>query len=465
MKKFSEFRINNMIRNACEGSIYFNKNMMMGYNKIANYFDIYFASGIRQELDKYIFNRGDVKVYNELFSELIMRKISAMGEMVYDENNNGFNSNNNYGKVDHDENRKMIKYFITCNLIMVYYSNLVKCCSIVEAERRVERLMYEAAIYWKVDGVLDYVVTRGEVITNNEVKENDNNGKNKAPLTYNNNMEREILYNDDYDYGESKEKSLFKTILSRNITYCHNMNIKRNILDTFRNFNDMYERERAVRCNANFEVLNIIKESMLQIGMMKMDLGVKDKVLKSLQKIKDDAIFNEEKTYLDMKDVLEYEENNRPNHKCEKIIEAFKDDYQFTGKVYHGFTDRWHSGNSAENVLKGYVEGFISCSKDIRIARNFATMKSYDDISKGDISYGAVLEINITEEHVAVDIEEILKEQYAKNSNMYGRLYDSYIREKEVLVKLPVVTYNVLHKDEVERIIKDLEENENEQKR
>lgn len=451
MRKFSDFRIIYMENNTCEGSVYFNKQSMLNYNRIVNYFEIYFANGIKTELDKFIYNNSDLTIYQELFSEPILRKIGTMGELVYDENNNGFNGDK---KIDHEENKKLIKFIITCNLINVYYSKLVKYCSIDNAERRVERLMCEAAIYWKVDHIIDYIATRGKEKENK--KENKEESKPMLKKPYN--EERE--YEDDYEFSRLKMKALYTAITNMNITYCHNINIKNNLLLRYRSNTMFYEKRYGYHNNQKFNVMNIIKKSIMDISLLNLDLDVKDKILKSLSKVLDDPSFDDEKLFMDMKDVLEYSEHNRPNYKCDKIVDKFKDTHSYTGKVYHGFVDRWGGSLTADNILKSYREGYISCSKDIRIARNFACMNTYSEQSSGVICSGAVLEINISEKDVAIDIEKILKDQYLNNSYLYDRLYDNYMKEKEVMLKLPCLSYNILHKDEVDRLVRQVEEEE-----
>lgn len=467
--KFSDFRLTYMERNTFEGSVYFNKNAMIGYNRLANYFDIYFATGVRQSLDKFLFNHGDMQIYNNLFDEAIMRKINAMGEMIYDENNNFANVKND---IDHDENKKLVKFIITCNLLPVYYSKLVSYCSIIDAEKRLEKLIYEAALYWKVDDILDFIVTRGKLkdkkptnIRDNMTSSYPENNQGGFANTYKSNTNEILEYDDDYDYNRAKERTLIRTLLKYNVTYCHNFSVKKNLLEHYRTNCSVHKLENEYHNEPNFLALSMIKDTILNISMLNMELETKDKLLKSLNKIVDSEDFTDERTFLNLKAVLEYQENNRPNHKCDKIVSMFKDDYPFTGKVYHGFSDIYNYGNSPTNVLRRYVEGYISCSKDIRVARNFARMKEFDEKSKGvRVCDGAVLEINITEEHVAVDIEQILADQNIRNEKLYSRLYSNYIKEREVMVKLPVVTYNILHKDEVERRIREIEDKEEKEK-
>lgn len=457
MKKFSEFRIVYMENNTCEGSIYFNKQSMLRYNKIVNYFEMYFGSGIRPELDKYIFHHGDMSIYTTLFDDFILRKIGAMGELIYDENNNGFSNDKS---IDHEENKKLIKFMITCNLINVYYSKLIRLCSIDNAERRIERLMCDAAIYWKVDDIIDYIITRGE---EKEVKKAEKDNKipklnePMKPLQYNND---EKEYEDDYNLSSLKMKALYTAITSLHLSYRHNTNVKNTILLRYKSNVEFYEKRYGYHNNQKFNVMQIIKKSIMDISMLNLDLDVKDKVLKGLSKVLDDPTFDDERLFNDMRDVLEYTEQNRPNYKCDKIVERFGNSYKFKGKVYHGFVDKWNGNLTADEVLRNYKEGFISCSKDIRIARNFAYMNSCEPDSSGRLCTGAVLEINISEEDVAVDIESILKDQYKTNSELYSRLYDNYIKEKEVMLKLPFVSYNILRKDEVDILVRQIEEKE-----
>lgn len=461
MRKFSDFRIVYMENNICENSIYFNKQSMLRYNRIVNYFELYFANGIRPELDKYIHFNEDMSIYTTLFNEVILRKISAMGELVYDENNFGFNDDKS---INHEENKKLIKFMITCNLINVYYSKLIRYCSIDGAERRIERLMCEASIYWEVDNIIDYIITRGKEKESKKDEKADNVKINVTPTktAYGCQYNVEKEYDDDYNLSSLKMKALYTAITSLNISYCHNINVKNSILLRYRSNIDFYEKRYGYHKNQKFNVMQIIKKSIMDISMINLDLDTKDKILKSLSNILDDPTFNDERLFNDMKDILEYSEHNRPNYKCDKIVERFIEGYNFTGKVYHGFVDKWNGNLTADEILKSYKDGYISCSKDIRIARNFAYMNTYESNS-GSLCPGAVLEINITEKDVAIDIEKILKEQYKSNSELYSRLYDNYIKEREVMLKLPFVSYNILRKDEVDILVRQIKEKEREE--
>lgn len=458
MEKFSDFRILNVEKNICPGSIYFNKRTLHNQGRIASYFELYFAKNITKELSPYLYGNVQESSYDRLFEDFIMRKIGAMGECMYEEkfyNEKAENVDYNGFKLDHEENKKMLKFTITCKLLNVYYSKLVHLYSINVAEAKLEKLMYEASLYWKVDDIFDYIITRGEKITEEptpEPKQQEGGIEFVQPYKLNKKKE-EPKFKDDYNYNRNKEIALFQTILDQTLFCDSNSSLKGRLLSQFRSNYDRFDRLNYDLNNPNFNVLNIIKDSMLKISMVKMDLEVKDKVLRSLQKIMDDEAFKEEKTFINIQSVLEYN-GRRPNKTCEQLIENYSKTHGYVGKVYHGFRDRDGFRKSAEDILKDYKEGFISCSKDIRVAKNFAM--GYDDDGYST-QFGGVIEMIIKEEDVAIDIEQILKDEHDKNSLLYGRLYDAYIREHEVLLKLPVITYNVLYRDEVNKIIQDIE--------
>lgn len=466
MEKFSEFRIVSMERNICIGSVYFNKHMLINQSKVASYFELYFAKNVARDLTPYLYGNVPSLSYDKIFADYIMRKIGAMAECMYEEATyNQQDKNRSYSGflIDHEENKRVLKYIITCKLLLVYYSGMVHLYSVSTAETKLEKLMYEAALYWKVDDVFDYIITRGEKIKEPEKEKSNNSPRVPSFTTFIDNNEeekKEPQYKDDYEYNRNKEITLFQSILKYSMFFSGAISIRGILLNTYRNAYDRFEQINYDLNNPNFNILNIIKDTMLKISMVKLDLDVKDKVLKSLQKIMDDEMFKEENLFINMQSALEYSEHNRPNHTCEKLINAYKDKYSFTGKVYHGFRDRYGYKRSAEDILKDYKDGFISCSKDIRVARNFAN-SDYEEDCRG---FGGVIEIMIKEEDVAIDIEQILRDEYAKNSMLYCRLFDCYIKEREVLVKMPVISYNVLYRDEVEKIIRETYEKEKESK-
>ena len=116
------------------------------------------------------------------------------------------------------------------------------------------------------------------------------------------------------------------------------------------------------------------------------------------------------------------------------LLNKFGDKYKYIGKVYHGTRSNLNNINRPiEESVKTYVDGYISSSKDIKIAYEFS---KFNDYVEGEqiTHYGFVTEIDITEDMKAIDIHKLLLDLREELPDLTTWISDYFVNEQEVLI-------------------------------
>lgn len=440
--KWNDFTWVRKVEYYSEESMFYNKRLLGSLLRTVNYFEQGFCNSAQvQRLGCKLFDGRDVKEllngasFKILFTDSMLRRIEVMADYIYDEGAPTLRCENI--KTNHERNLKVSTVAILFELFTYYSQALVRLTNAKHADRIAKRCYYEIIMYCGADEYFDELITTGNEMYDKSMKEIDHKHKGNK-----------------YAWDDEREFVLFGDIIRRNITNSFNYDMITVMASTYshRIGKTTIELERLKPENVAHE---IIKKCIVDLNSLNLDMAVKNRMMNKLNSLFEESIFDKEKEVELVRAALIYANNRRPTMKCEKLFNDNKEKYDYKGIVYHGFRDIGY-GLNPRRLLEEYHDGFISCSKDLAIAAEFS---GYNDI--GDMEPGRkyndglyVLEILIDENVEAIDIEKLLEDSYKKYPGKYEQMYKSYIREKEVLLKLPMVSYNILSQEEVEKRLK-----------
>lgn len=437
--KWNEFTWVRKVEYYSEESMFYNKRLLGSLLRTVNYFEHGFCNSAQtQRLGGKLFNGRDVKEllngesFKILFTDSMLRRIEVMADYIYDEGAYTIRKENI--KTNHERNLKVSTVIILFELFTYYSQALVNLTNAKHADQIAKRCYYEIIMYCEAGEYFDEIITRGNELYDKSMKEIDPKYK-----------------GDKYAWDEEREFILFAEAIRRNITnsYTYDMITVLASVYSHRIGKTAFELERFKPESVAHE---IIKKCILDLNSLSLDMTVKNRMMNKLNSLFEESIFDKEREAELVRAALIYANNRRPTMKCEKLFNTNKEKYDYKGIVYHGFRDIGY-GVNPRKLLEEYHDGFISCSKDLAIAAEFSGYNDIQDMDQGhkynDGLY--VLEILIDENVDAIDIEKLLEDSYKKHPGKYETMYKSYIREKEVLLKLPMVSYNILSQDEVEK--------------
>ena len=269
-------------------------------------------------------------------------------------------------------------------------------------------------------------------------------GESLDEIIYNKGNLKENIVNDkseekqkielDYDFNKDKEYAIITSILKININnITRYVEIKRLISNYYSSIIGSYNifTGRDLQFESKYSLYEAIRDLKTELLCKNMDDDLKEKMLSKLNDLINDSDFDDINEYKELYSNLSYG-GERPVYKSEKLMERYGDieKYKYKGVVYHGF----HNVDGTADVigaLRYYENGYISCSKDINIAKSF---------SNTGISglFGGIIEIYVDDDMEAIDVEKILEDEFNKSQNIYKNLYNNFIGEKEVLIKMPI---------------------------
>lgn len=443
--KFKDFRMVNVLNFAIPDSAFFNKRIINHQQRMFVYFENYFSDN-NTEMALYTMMQNTEHNSFKL-NPIVLRKINLFSDFINDENDNSNNYNPRRGFIEVNviDNKKLSRFLTSCQLLSVYIARAISGSPAVFADEAFTKLFYKLASHYNVLELLDKVIYyKGNYHNQDEKKEIDEG----IPITvgeWKHQNEDEIKI--DYDFNKNKEIALIQTVLTTKPIMRFPSSSLINILGndySGRLEYDSYEFLEKGKC----EIYKKLKKMIIDINILSDQFINKDKIIDTISSLINDKEFEDVREYDSMNAVLNYYDE-RPVYKSEELMKKYKDNekYKFKGVVYHGFKNRGGYTNNPVEVLSKYENGFISCSKDIKIASNFA------DDNGG--SFGGVIEIYIDDSVEALDIEKILKDDYEASQSKYKFLYDSFIHEQEVLVKMPINKFRYLTPDRVTQIIAD----------
>lgn len=446
--KFSDFHIGRVVEHYSEESLYYNKDNISRLLRTVNYFEAMFVNTSRQnELSQLLWTNGKfsnnilTSKLEDVLSKTLLRRCQAMADYIYDESAWDYKSNKNLKEIDHDKNLKLASIMIAMKLVTFYTSVIVTRIPAPKADKFLTTLYYQIIDHYDAIDIIDEIIYSA------------NESYDKRSLE--NNKDHEC---NRYAYDSEREYIFFRAM-------------NRNPLNSYNR--DMSKWVSTIMCTdigrARFDieqhrpskvVHDIIQKAIVDINGISIDLETKNRMLGTLNTLFNESIFDEQKEFELIRSALVYNNNRRPTIKCNELFDKHKEKYGYKGIVYHGFRTHNIYGHQVfpKNLLKEYHDGFISCSKDLSIAASFAeTADGDEDFSERDRM--CVLEILIDDNVEAIDIERILSDAHEKSPAKYDQLYMSYLREKEVLLKLPMVSYNILTAEEVHKRINPEKEN------
>ena len=201
---------------------------------------------------------------------------------------------------------------------------------------------------------------------------------------------------------------------------------------------------RDLQFESKYSLYEAIRDLKTELLCKNMDKALKERMLSKLNELINDNDFDDINEYNELKSILSYG-GERPVDKSEKLMERYGDieKYKYKGVVYHGF----HNVEGTIDVigaLRYYENGYISCSKDINIAKSFS--HTYDSGL-----FGGILEIYVDDDIEAIDVEKILEDEFNKSQNIYKKLYNNFIHEREVLIKMPIKKFRYISPSDYER--------------
>ena len=201
---------------------------------------------------------------------------------------------------------------------------------------------------------------------------------------------------------------------------------------------------RDLQFESKYSLYEAIRDLKTELLCKNMDEVLKEKMLSKLNELINDNDFDDINEYNELKSILMYG-GERPVDKSKKLMERYCDieKYKYKGVVYHGFYNV-EGTVDVIGALRYYENGYISCSKDINIAKSFS--HTYDSGL-----FGGILEIYVDDDIEAIDVEKILKDEFDKSQNIYKELYNNFIHEKEVLIKMPIKKFKYISPSDYER--------------
>lgn len=417
--KYNDFTMIDYSKNGRNDSKFYNmKNLSVNY-KIATYFLNYFAN---PEI-MHLINKGcelDPCIFSNNLPNSIYKRIDIMAEYVIDEKTTYFEYKPVIDiKPIKDNDMELLKMVLAVKLSLMITSSFSRKQPVKNLDDYFIKLFYKIITRYGVGESLDEIIyNKGnlkENIVNDKIEE-----KQKIEL--------------DYDFNKDKEYAIITSILKININnITRYVEIKRLISNYYSSIIGSYNifTGRDLQFESKYSLYEAIRDLKTELLCKNMDDDLKEKMLSKLNDLINDSDFDDINEYKELYSNLSYG-GERPVYKSEKLMERYGDieKYKYKGVVYHGF----HNVDGTADVigaLRYYENGYISCSKDIDIAKSF---------SNTGISglFGGIIEIYVDDDMEAIDVEKILEDEFNKSQNIYKNLYNNFIGEKEVLIKMPI---------------------------
>lgn len=430
--KFNDFTLVDYSKNGRNDSKFYNmKNLFENY-KVVTYFLNYFSNpkimtliNHNGELDPYAFK-------NDLPNS-IYKRIDIMAEYIMDEKTS---SNGIRNVIDitptKNYNMELLKTVLAVKLSLMITSSFSRKQPVEYLDDYFKKLFYKIITRYGVGEILDEIIYSKGILE--ETLANDKNDpKRKRDL--------------DYDFNKDKEYSIILSVLKVNLNNInHYINIKNLISNYYSSMIGSYDiiTGRDLQFESKYSLYEAIRDLRTELLCKNMDEALKERMLSKLNELINDNDFDDINEYNELKSILSYG-GERPVDKSEKLMERYGDieKYKYKGVVYHGF----HNVEGTIDVigaLRYYENGYISCSKDITIAKNFS--HTYDSGL-----FGGILEIYVDDDIEAIDVEKILEDEFNKSQNIYKKLYNNFIHEKEVLIKMPIKKFKYISPSDYER--------------
>lgn len=417
--KYNDFAMIDYSKNGRNDSKFYNmKNLSANY-KIATYFLNYFTN---PEI-MHLINKGcelDPCIFSNNLPNSIYKRIDIMAEYVIDEKTTYFEYKPVIDiKPIKDNDMELLKMVLAVKLSLMITSSFSRKQPVKNLDDYFIKLFYKIITRYGVGESLD------EIIYNKgNLKENIVNDK----------SEEKQKIELDYDFNKDKEYAIITSILKININnITRYVEIKRLISNYYSSIIGSYNifTGRDLQFESKYSLYEAIRDLKTELLCKNMDDDLKEKMLSKLNDLINDSDFDDINEYKELYSNLSYG-GERPVYKSEKLMERYGDieKYKYKGVVYHGF----HNVDGTADVigaLRYYENGYISCSKDINIAKSF---------SNTGISglFGGIIEIYVDDDMEAIDVEKILEDEFNKSQNIYKNLYNNFIGEKEVLIKMPI---------------------------
>lgn len=443
--KTSDFCWNREIGFSSEESLYLNKGRLQAILRTVNYFENGFLSSSEaQKIGRLMYAQTlrVEEIEEMILSRRLKRRIHTMADYVYDELR--YCEPNEKEKINDELNINFNHICLSLQLLTFYSQGIVRRMSGIEADRELVKAYYRIV---RELGLCDFL---DECLR-------------EANKDY---IKNEYIFDkedyDEFSYTPAHEYALFDKILRRNIINTYSFDSKKHLINSLSNTIGTYDLNRQKYDPMN-NVYNILKNTMIDISSSSIPLENKNKLVRALTNLASDTMFDEQKQLELMQSALVYHNNRRPVMKCNELFEKHKDKYKYKGVVYHGFVNTG-TMYTVKNELKNYyTDGFISCSKDIKTASLFAGMDEYNDFYEHEshrAMTGYIIEILIDDEVEAIDLESLLVDMYNSSKATYRGLYKSYRKEKEVLLKLPIVSYRLLSPQEISKRLNESKDEE-----
>lgn len=447
--KFNEFIIDNYFENVRSDSKFFNKENMKAVNKIVTFFDNYFINAsVLSRL------KANDMIFDFSIPKDLINRIEVLANYLYDEQPTyGYGYQGNGYKLDkRDDNLIILKVTLATKILLAYTSHNIRKQTVENIDNYFSSLFYKIVCTFDAFDQIDNIVYyRGK---KNIKKTEDNNNENvipNTPITVNDWKNKDV--EPDYDYDRNKETALITALIRININFIsRNIDLSLEIAQKYSAYLKIVEDMNPFVTDFAFvnklALFNLIKD--IKTETISKDLYDEDKqnIINKIDELLDSNTFDNIIKYNEIKTVLTYG-GDRPDFQCEKLMNKYLADYKYTGVVYHGFYNR-NGVPDVLSVLRHYENGFISCSKDLRTAKNFSRRGGSDCNM-----FGGVLEIYIDEDIEAIDVEKILTDAYNKEKSVYRGMYTSFINEKEVLIKMPIKKYRLLTPRDIDVILGD----------
>lgn len=429
--KFNDFTLVDYSKNGRNDSKFYNmKNLSENY-KVVTYFLNYFSN---PKIMKLINHNGQLDPYafkNDL-PDSIYKRIDIMAEYIMDEKTASYDFRPIIDITPtKDYNMELLKTVLAVKLSLMLTSSFSRKQPVEYLDDYFKKLFYKIITRYGVGEILD------KIIYNKGIGEISANDKNEQK------QKRDL----DYDFNKDKEYAIILSVLK---VYLNNINPRIDIKNLISNYYSSIIGSyniitgRDLQFESKYSLYEAIRDLKTELLCKNMDEALKERMLSKLNDLINDNDFDDINEYNELKSILSYG-GERPVDKSEKLMKRYGDieKYKYKGVVYHGF----HNVEGTIDVigaLRYYENGYISCSKDINIAKNFS--HTYDSGL-----FGGILEIYVDDDIEAIDVEKILEDEFNKSENIYKRLYNNFIHEREVLIKMPIKKFRYISPSDYER--------------
>ena len=433
--KYNDFKMIDYSKNGRNDSKFYNMKNLSNNYKLVTYFINYFSNHKIMT----VINRGKGEVDPYLFKndlpDFIYKRIDVMTEYIIDEKTNFFNSAAVDIVTKKDDNVELLKMVISVKIALMLTSSFSRKQPVKSIDEYFRTLFYKILTHYGVGEIIDDIIlNKGNI---EKIIINNTNNKESEK------QEKEL----DYDFNRDKEYAIMTSIINVNLNSIDRYsNMKDSISIQYSSLIGSYNimTGRDIQFENKYSLYEAIRDLKTELLCKNLDEEFKEKMLSKINDLISDKNFDDVNEYKNLSSTLCYG-GERPVDKSEKLMERYGDieKYKYKGIVYHGF----HNVNGTADVigaLRYYENGYISCSKDIRIAKNFSN--TYESGL-----FGGIIEIYVDETVEAIDIEKILEDEFNKSNNRYKDLYNNFIHEKEVLIKMPIKKYRYISPSEYER--------------